>query len=85
MQQIALRAIRLYQVLLAPLCALLGAQCRYHPSCSAYAYEAFQHHRGWRAAWFSIRRFVRCHPYRPGGFDPVPQMRVWSERRGMRS
>jgi putative membrane protein insertion efficiency factor len=61
--------VRLYQVALSP---LLGGSCRYFPSCSAYAIEALERHGAARGSWLAIRRIGRCHPFRPGGFDPVP-------------
>jgi putative membrane protein insertion efficiency factor len=61
--------VRAYQVTLGP---LLPAACRYYPSCSAYAIEALERHGAMRGAWLSARRILRCHPFRPGGYDPVP-------------
>jgi putative membrane protein insertion efficiency factor len=61
--------IRGYQVSLAP---LLPASCRYYPSCSAYAIEAIEKHGAIRGAWLAARRIGRCHPFRSGGYDPVP-------------
>jgi putative membrane protein insertion efficiency factor len=61
--------VRGYQVVLSP---LLGGQFRYYPSCSAYAIEALQKHGALRGSWLAARRVGRCHPFRPGGFDPVP-------------
>jgi putative membrane protein insertion efficiency factor len=61
--------VRLYQVMLSP---LLGGSCRYHPTCSAYAIEALERHGALRGSWLAVRRIGRCHPFRPGGFDPVP-------------
>ena len=64
-----LLAIRAYQYTLRP---LLGANCRFYPSCSEYAHEAVERHGAARGAWLAIRRLARCHPYHPGGYDPVP-------------
>ena len=66
-----LGAIRLYQQLVSP---GLGANCRYRPTCSEYAATAVQRHGLMRGAWMSIRRVGRCHPFREGGYDPVPPL-----------
>ena len=55
---------------------LLPARCRFAPSCSAYAYEALQVHGAGRGSWLAVRRIARCHPFHPGGHDPVPP-RSW--------
>ncbi len=49
----------------------LPARCRFHPSCSAYALEAVTRHGAWRGSWLATRRLLRCHPWNPGGHDPV--------------
>lgn len=61
--------IRLYQRGLSP---LLGQRCRFWPSCSCYAEQALRHHGLWRGSWFVLRRLSRCHPWHPGGIDPIP-------------
>jgi len=64
-----LALLRAYQYAIRP---LLGANCRFYPSCSDYAKEAIERHGAARGAWFAVRRVGRCHPYHSGGFDPVP-------------
>ena len=61
--------VRAYQLFLSP---LLPPSCRYHPSCSHYAIEALETHGTLRGSWLAIKRIGRCHPFREGGFDPVP-------------
>ena len=62
-------ALRLYQRFVSP---FLGASCRFYPSCSSYACEAIEKHGVLRGVWLSARRLCRCHPFHPGGIDPVP-------------
>ena len=61
--------IRGYQIVLSP---WLGANCRYHPTCSQYALEAIDRHGALKGTWIAGKRILRCHPFHPGGFDPVP-------------
>jgi putative membrane protein insertion efficiency factor len=62
-------AIRAYKLTLSP---LIGRQCRYLPTCSAYAEEALIRHGPWRGGMMSARRLCRCHPFGGSGYDPVP-------------
>jgi putative membrane protein insertion efficiency factor len=61
--------LRLYRVFISP---LYGQVCRYHPSCSAYALQAVTEFGAVRGSWLAVRRLLRCHPWSPGGYDPVP-------------
>lgn len=64
--------IGVYRRLISP---LLGARCRFYPSCSAYAQEALRVHGVARGSWLAVRRLSRCHPWNAGGFDYVPPRR----------
>lgn len=68
-QRILVGLIRFYQLALSP---YFGSQCRFTPTCSQYAREAVEHHGALKGSWLAIRRIGRCHPYHPGGHDPVP-------------
>ena len=54
---------------------LLGPRCRFAPSCSSYALQAVTVHGAGRGSWLAVRRIARCHPFHPGGHDPVPPVR----------
>ena len=64
--------VRLYRLLLSP---LLPRVCRFHPSCSAYALGALEVHGPFVGLYLTVRRLLRCHPFHPGGLDPVPPRR----------
>ena len=68
--------ISAYRKVISP---FLGANCRFYPSCSAYALEAITVHGAGRGSWLALRRLSRCHPFHPGGLDPVPPARAGAE------
>ncbi|NJK38274.1 MAG: membrane protein insertion efficiency factor YidD [Oscillatoriales cyanobacterium RM2_1_1] len=69
MKQGVILMIRGYKLLISP---LLPRACRFYPTCSEYAMEAIARFGVLRGGWLAIRRIGRCHPFHPGGFDPVP-------------
>lgn len=69
MRWILVALVRGYQLAISP---LLPAACRYYPSCSAYAVEALEKYGALKGGLLAVKRIGRCHPFRPGGFDPVP-------------
>ena len=68
-REVVLAMIRVYQVSLAH---IMVSQCRYTPSCSRYTYEAVERYGALRGSWMGMKRILRCHPFHPGGYDPVP-------------
>ncbi len=68
-RQALLLLVRLYRYAVSP---FLGNHCRFHPTCSCYAEEALREHGALRGGWLALRRICRCHPWHPGGIDPVP-------------
>jgi putative membrane protein insertion efficiency factor len=71
MQKLLILLVRIYRILISP---FLGNNCRFHPTCSAYAEAALEEHGGLKGAWLAIKRISRCHPWHPGGVDPVPKL-----------
>ncbi|MDQ1603263.1 MAG: uncharacterized protein QOE01_1108 [Actinomycetota bacterium] len=69
MRRLLIWPIRAYQLVVSP---WLGPRCRFYPSCSAYAVEAIAVHGILRGPYLAARRLLRCHPWNPGGVDPVP-------------
>jgi putative membrane protein insertion efficiency factor len=72
MKRVLLAFIGAYRLLLSP---FLGANCRFYPTCSAYASEAIETHGAARGTWLAVKRILKCHPWHPGGVDPVPRSR----------
>ncbi len=69
MRRFLVALIRAYQYVLSP---WWGRQCRFVPTCSSYAIEAVERHGALLGLWLAARRILRCHPWHPGGVDPVP-------------
>ena len=69
MKAILLGIIRLYQMTLS---RALPPTCRFTPSCSQYSVEAIDRYGALRGGWMAVKRISRCHPFNPGGYDPVP-------------
>jgi putative membrane protein insertion efficiency factor len=66
---IVLALIRFYKRFLSP---ALPSACRFEPTCSVYTYQAIERYGVIKGGWLGIRRIARCHPFNPGGYDPVP-------------
>ena len=66
--------VRAYRLIFSP---WVGFNCRYDPTCSAYALEALRLHGGLRGSWLALRRILRCHPLGSSGYDPVPDEFQW--------
>ena len=66
---ILIACLVIYRRLISP---LLGANCRFYPTCSQYALGAIRAHGALRGGWMAVRRVSRCHPFHEGGLDPVP-------------
>ena len=63
--------VRFYRRFLSP---LKPPTCRFHPTCSAYTKEAIEVHGAFKGVWMGAWRIARCHPFHPGGYDPVPPL-----------
>lgn len=73
MQGFLIQLLRWYKSWVSP---LLPTACRFHPTCSEYMRESIERHGALRGLWLGVRRLFRCHPFHPGGFDPVPLKKV---------
>lgn len=69
MKKILIGVIRFYKKCISP---LFPPVCRFQPTCSQYAIEAIQTHGAAKGCWLALRRLLKCHPWHPGGYDPVP-------------
>ncbi|WP_151632546.1 membrane protein insertion efficiency factor YidD [Noviherbaspirillum aerium] len=70
MKSVLLLLLRAYKLGISP---FLGPKCRFHPSCSEYATEAIREHGAAAGSLLTAKRLCKCHPWHPGGFDPVPE------------
>jgi len=68
MKKAVIKVIRIYQLVLSP---TLGGNCRFQPTCSQYAIDALNEHGIFKGVFLSVKRIAKCHPFHPGGFDPV--------------
>ena len=70
MKSMLLALIRFYQLVISP---IKPPSCRFYPTCSHYGLEAIRRHGAAKGGWLTIKRICKCHPFHPGGFDPVPE------------
>ena len=69
-KEILIYAIKIYRKYISP---LFPPSCRFQPTCSQYAIEALTVFGFWKGSYLAIKRILRCHPFHPGGYDPIPQ------------
>lgn len=69
MRHVLMALIKGYRAVISP---SYGSVCRYYPTCSAYGLRAIEVHGSLKGSWLTVRRIARCHPWAPGGYDPVP-------------
>ncbi|UJS27271.1 membrane protein insertion efficiency factor YidD [Macrococcoides canis] len=69
MKQLLLGLIKFYRKYISP---MTPPACRFHPTCSQYGLEAIETHGAMKGAYLTVKRILKCHPFHPGGFDPVP-------------
>lgn len=72
MQALILFVIKVYQWTLSP---FVGGACRFYPSCSRYTAGCVERFGALEGTWLGLRRLLKCHPWHPGGFDPVPEQK----------
>ncbi len=73
MKQVLLLIIKFYRKFISP---YKPRTCRFYPTCSQYSYEAISRYGAWRGGILAIKRILRCHPFNPGGYDPVPDLKI---------
>jgi uncharacterized protein len=70
LKKVILAIIRFYQVAISP---IKPPSCRFYPTCSHYGLEAVQRFGALKGSWLTLKRILKCHPFHPGGMDPVPE------------
>ncbi|MEH7013663.1 membrane protein insertion efficiency factor YidD [Neobacillus niacini] len=70
LKKIFISIIRFYQVVISP---IKPPSCRFYPTCSHYGLEAVQRFGAFKGGWLTLKRILKCHPFHPGGIDPVPE------------
>jgi uncharacterized protein len=70
LKKVFISIIRFYQVVLSP---IKPPSCRFYPTCSHYGLEAVQRFGALKGGWLTLKRILKCHPFHPGGIDPVPE------------
>ncbi|WP_413309918.1 membrane protein insertion efficiency factor YidD [Bacillus sp. 1P10SD] len=70
MKKVFISFIRFYQIVISP---IKPPTCRFYPTCSHYGLEAIQRFGAFKGGWLTIKRILKCHPFHPGGLDPVPE------------
>ena len=68
MKTVIILLIRFYQIVISP---MFPPRCRFYPTCSQYALEAVQKKGAVKGSWMALKRILKCHPFHPGGYDPV--------------
>ncbi|MBA2871843.1 hypothetical protein HNQ85_002118 [Anoxybacillus calidus] len=70
LKKLFIALIRFYQIFISP---LKPPTCRFYPTCSHYGLEAVKRFGAIKGGWLTMKRILKCHPFHPGGFDPVPE------------
>ncbi|MDR9786470.1 MAG: membrane protein insertion efficiency factor YidD [Peptococcaceae bacterium MAG4] len=68
LKSVLILMIRFYQLVISP---LKKPTCRFYPTCSHYAVQALEKYGAWKGFWLAVKRLLKCHPFHPGGYDPV--------------
>lgn len=76
LKKIMVGIIRFYQIVISP---LKPPTCRFYPTCSHYGLESVKRFGAIKGGWLTVKRIVKCHPFHPGGFDPVPEK--WNSKK----